>query len=224
MKKEHRSEEVQDMDERIEGQECGCHCCGGHEGHGEHGCCDGHDEPCACDDTCCDGSEDVVDEDPRDAELDALKAKVDELSSENAGLKDQMARRQAEIENYRKRLARDKEEAVQFANSKLLGDILPFLDNLDRALAAAKAGGDVASLVQGIEMSQSQFLSTLDRNWGLKSIECVGKEFDPQMHEACMVTVDDNLENETVLEDFLKGYTLHDRVLRPSKVRIGKPE
>ena len=152
-----------------------------------------------------------------------LEKKVEELSASNAELKDQMIRRQAETENYRKRLARDKEEAVQFANSRLISDILPFLDNLDRALAAAKNGGNTEKLVEGIEMAQSQFLTNLDKDWGLKVIDAVGKEFDPQMHEACMVTVDDSLEHETVLEDFIKGYTLHDRVLRPSKVRIGKP-
>jgi molecular chaperone GrpE len=152
-----------------------------------------------------------------------LEKKIEELSASNAELKDQMIRRQAETENYRKRLARDKEEAVQFANSRLISDILPFLDNLDRALAAAKNGGDTEKLVEGIEMAQSQFLTNLDKDWGLKVIDAVGKEFDPQMHEACMVTVDDSLEHETVLEDFIKGYTLHDRVLRPSKVRIGKP-
>jgi molecular chaperone GrpE len=152
-----------------------------------------------------------------------LEKKIEELSASNAELKDQMIRRQAETENYRKRLARDKEEAVQFANSRLISDILPFLDNLDRALAAAKNGGNTEKLVEGIEMAQSQFLTNLDKDWGLKVIDAVGKEFDPQMHEACMVTVDDSLEHETVLEDFIKGYTLHDRVLRPSKVRIGKP-
>jgi len=169
-------------------------------------------------------SQEKPQEEKKEDEIFALNAKVEELKAENASLKDQMARRQAELENYRKRLVRDKEEAVQFANTKLIEDILPFLDNLDRALSAAKTGGDVANLVQGIEMAQSQLLSNLDKNWGLKAIDSVGKEFDPQMHEACMVTVDNNLENETVLEDFLKGYTLHDRILRPSKVRIGKPE
>ncbi len=163
-------------------------------------------------------------EEKKEDEIFALNSKVEELQTQNATLKDQMARRQAELENYRKRLVRDKEEAVQFANAKLLEEILPFLDNLDRALSAAKAGGDVANLVQGIEMAQSQLLANLDKNWGLKVIDSVGKEFDPQVHEACMVTVDNSLENETVLEDFLKGYTLHGRILRPSKVRIGKPE
>jgi molecular chaperone GrpE len=153
-----------------------------------------------------------------------LQNKVQELEKANAELKDQMLRRQAELENYRKRLIRDKEEAVQFANESLIRDILGFLDNMDRALAAAKNGGDLNALVEGFSMTQNQLLSTLDKNWGLKEIESVGKEFDPSLHEACMMTVDESLKKETVLEEFQKGYTLHDRVIRPSKVKIGKPE
>lgn len=153
-----------------------------------------------------------------------LQAKVAELEAANAELKDQMLRRQAELENYRKRLIRDKEDAVQFANESLIRDILGFLDNMERALTAAKNGGDVNALVEGFEMTQNQLLSTLDKNWGLKAIDSVGKEFDPSLHEACMMTVDENLDKETVLEEFQKGYTLHDRVIRPSKVKIGKPE
>ena len=153
-----------------------------------------------------------------------LQAKVAELEAANAELKDQMLRRQAELENYRKRLIRDKEEAVQFANESLIRDILGFLDNMERALTAAKNGGDVNALVEGFEMTQNQLLSTLDKNWGLKAIDSVGQEFDPSLHEACMMTVDENLDKETVLEEFQKGYILHDRVIRPSKVKIGKPE
>ncbi|MBQ7508300.1 MAG: nucleotide exchange factor GrpE, partial [Spirochaetales bacterium] len=139
-----------------------------------------------------------------------LQNKVEELEKANAELKDQMLRRQAELENYRKRLIRDKEEAVQFANESLIRDILGFLDNMDRALAAAKNGGDLNALIEGFSMTQNQLLSTLDKNWGLKEIESVGKEFDPSLHEACMMTVDESLEKETVLEEFQKGYTLHD--------------
>ena len=153
-----------------------------------------------------------------------LQNKVAELEAANADLKDQMLRRQAELENYRKRLIRDKEEAVQFANESLIRDILGFLDNMDRALAAAKNGGDLNALIEGFEMTQNQLLSTLDKNWGLKGIDSVGQEFDPSLHEACMMTIDENLDKETVLEEFQKGYTLHGRVVRPSKVKIGKPE
>lgn len=153
-----------------------------------------------------------------------LQAKVEELEKANAELKDQMLRRQAELENYKKRLIRDKEEAIQFSNENLIKDLLGFLDNMDRALAAAKNGGDLNGLVEGFEMTRDQLLSTLDRNWGLKDIESVGKEFDPSLHEACMMAVDESLDKETVLDEFQKGYTLHERVIRPAKVKIGKPE
>ena len=153
-----------------------------------------------------------------------LQNRVAELEAANAELKDQMLRRQAELENYRKRLIRDKEEAVQFANENLIRDLLGFLDNMERALAAAKNSGDVKGLIEGFEMTQGQLLSTLDKNWGLKAIESVGQEFDPSLHEACMMAVDESLDKETVLDEFQKGYTLHGRVIRPAKVRIGKPE
>ena len=153
-----------------------------------------------------------------------LTLKVAELEQANADLKDQMLRRQAELENYKKRLIRDKEEAVQFANAKLINDLLVFLDNLDRALATAKTGSDINALIEGLEMAQGQLYGTLDKNWGLKAIESVGQEFDPMFHEACMMAVDESLEKETVLEEYQKGYVLHDRVIRPAKVKIGKPE
>ena len=168
--------------------------------------------------------EEQADQTEEVSQEEILQAKVAELEAANAELKDQMLRRQAELENYRKRLIRDKEEAVQFANESLIRDILGFLDNMERALNAAKNGGDVNALVEGFEMTQNQLLSTLDKNWGLKAIDSVGQEFDPSLHEACMMTVDENLDKETVLEEFQKGYTLHDRVIRPSKVKIGKPE
>lgn len=167
-----------------------------------------------------------VQEDPVEevSKEEILSEKVKELEAANAELKDQMLRRQAELDNFRKRLIRDKEDAIQFANENLMRDLLTFLDNMERAIAACKQGGDVKSLIEGLEMTQSQLMSTLDKNWGLKAIDSVGQEFDPSLHEACMMAIDENLEKETVLEEFQKGYTLHGRVIRPSKVKIGKPE
>ena len=165
--------------------------------------------------------EDVTEEVPQE---EILQNRIAELEAANADLKDQMLRRQAELENYRKRLIRDKEEAVQYANESLIRDLLGFLDNMERALAAGQSSGDVKGLVEGFEMTQNQLLSTLDKNWGLKAIDSVGQEFDPSLHEACMMAVDESLDKETVLEEFQKGYTLHGRVIRPAKVKIGKPE
>lgn len=153
-----------------------------------------------------------------------LQNRIAELEAANAELKDQMLRRQAELENFRKRLIRDKEDAVQFANESLMKDLLTFLDNMDRAIDAAKKGGDVNSLIEGLDITQSQLLSTLEKNWGLKAIDAVGMEFDPSRHEAYTMIVDESLDKETVLEEYQKGYTLHERIIRPAKVKIGKPE
>lgn len=154
----------------------------------------------------------------------ALAEKVKELEQQCADIKDQMLRHQAELENYKKRLIREKEDAVLFANTKLIEDLLEFMDNLERAISAAQAGGDIKALTEGIKLIQSQLISTLGKNWGLETIETVGKDFNPEEHEACMAVVDENLKSETVLEEFQKGYKLHDRVIRPAKVKIGKPE
>lgn len=152
-----------------------------------------------------------------------LNAKIEQLEAEAKDAKEQMLRHQAELENYRKRLTREKEEAVLYANAKLVEDILPFLDNLDRSVLAIKAEATQA-LADGVQMVEDQIMGTLDKNWGLKQIETVGKEFDPMLHEACMATVDESLEVETVIAEFQKGYTLHGRVVRPAKVQIAKPE
>lgn len=166
----------------------------------------------------------VKEEKPEVSEETILKEKVKELEDQCADIKDQMLRHQAELENYKKRLIREKEDAVLFANTKLISDLLEFMDNLERAISAAKSGGDIKSLTEGITLVQSQLLTTLDKNWGLKAIETVGKDFNPDEHEACMAVVDESLKTETVLEEFQTGYKLHDRVIRPAKVKIGKPE
>ncbi len=162
--------------------------------------------------------------DGRDAQIVSLTAEVAELKQKLASLNDQMLRKQADTDNYRKRLARDKEEAVQYANVKLISDLLQPLDDFDRAIVAAESTKDFQAMYDGIVMVRKQLFGMLERNWGLKQIEAVGKEFDPSEHEACMMVVDPNVEHETVLDDFMKGYKLHDRVIRPAKVRVSKPE
>lgn len=153
-----------------------------------------------------------------------LLEKIQTLEKEKADIKDQMIRHQADLENFKKRLLREKEDAVLFANTKLITDLLEFLDNLDRTISAAKQGGDAKSICDGVEIIQNQLLSSLNKNWGLEKIESEGKEFDPAVHEAYMMEVDSKLKKETVLQEFQSGYKLHDRVIRPAKVKVGKPE
>lgn len=153
-----------------------------------------------------------------------LQEKVDSLTEEIASLKDQMLRRQAETENFRKRLIRDKEDAVQYANSSLVKDLLCSLDNLDRAIESANKTQDVKALIEGVGLVKDNLYSTLEKSWGLKEIKAEGEEFDPEFHEACMMVEDENCEKETVLQELQKGYCLHNRVIRPTKVKVGKPK
>ncbi|MCK9547898.1 MAG: nucleotide exchange factor GrpE [Sphaerochaeta sp.] len=157
------------------------------------------------------------------AQLAQLGEELAACKDECASLKDQMLRDRADLENYRKRLIRDKEDSIRFANENLIRDLLQPLDDFARALEASESTKDYAKVHDGVVMVNSQIYSTLEKNWGLERIEAVGTEFDPQRHEAYQVVVDDSLEHETVLEEYVVGYTLHGRVIRPSKVKVGKP-
>lgn len=156
--------------------------------------------------------------------IEELQQKIDELKDENDTLKDQMLRKQADMENFRKRLIRDREEAVQYANSALVKDLLLSLDNLDRAIESANKTQDIKALIEGVELVKDNLYSTLEKSWGLKEIKAEGEEFDPELHEACMMVEDENCEKETVLQELQKGYCLHNRVIRPTKVKVGKPK
>ncbi|NCC63249.1 MAG: nucleotide exchange factor GrpE [Spirochaetia bacterium] len=162
-------------------------------------------------------------EDQKELEIVQLKEQLAAAKEEAASLKEQMLRDRADLENYRKRLIRDKEDAIRFANENLVKDLLQPLDDFGRALQAAESTKDYTKIHDGVVMVNSQLYSTLEKNWGLEKIEAVGKEFDPEQHEAYQVMIDDTLEHETVLEEYIVGYKLHNRVLRPSKVKVGKP-
>ncbi|HHT81312.1 MAG: nucleotide exchange factor GrpE [Sphaerochaeta sp.] len=159
----------------------------------------------------------------KELELALLKEQLETAQAEIAELKDQMLRNRADLENTRKRLIRDKEEAVKYANSSLIKDLLEPLDDFDRALEAAESTEDYKKVHDGVVMVSSQIFGILERNWGLERIVALGNEFDPDEHEAYMVVPDDSLEHEMVLEEFSNGYKLHGRVLRPTKVKVGKP-
>lgn len=164
------------------------------------------------------------------SEVDQLQAQIAELEEqlaaaveEGAAAKDQMLRDRADLENYRKRLIRDKEDSILFANESLIRDLLQPLDDFDRALEASESTQDYEKIHDGVAMVSAQIYTTLEKKWGLERIEAKGKEFDPQEHEAYQVVEDDSLEYETVLDEFAVGYKLHGRVLRPTKVKVGKP-
>jgi len=156
-------------------------------------------------------------------ELEALKEENEKLKQQNRELNDLCLRKQADFENFRKRMLREKEDAVRYANRSLLSDIIQVIDDFERAIASAEDSQDFDTFYIGIKLIEKQFTGMLERNWGLKRMETVGHEFDPQEHEAVMMEESPDYEVQTVVEDFQRGYFLHDRVLRHAKVKVAVP-
>jgi molecular chaperone GrpE len=130
-------------------------------------------------------------------------------------------RERADLENARKRHQRDREDAIRFANDRLLKEIIPVLDNLERAVAHAGQGDDNQSLLQGVTMTINQFRKVLE-DFGVKAISAVGQGFDPNLHQAMGQVESEDQAPNTVVSEFQKGYLLHDRLLRPSLVMVAK--
>ena len=149
--------------------------------------------------------------------------RIKALEEEAADLKDQLLRKQADFDNFRKRMIREKEESIKYANTGLLSDLVMIIDDFERAIKSSEESKDFTAFHAGIEMIEKQFVGMLERNWGLKRFESVGEEFDPEKHEAIAMAESSEYDVQTVLDDYQKGYTLHDRVLRHAKVRVSMP-
>ncbi|MGI6439307.1 MAG: nucleotide exchange factor GrpE [Sphaerochaetaceae bacterium] len=153
-----------------------------------------------------------------------LESRIQDLEREIEQEKETYVRKVADLDNYRKRLLREKESAVQFANERFIGDLLPILDDFERAIEAGSEGGDVGTYADGVKMIYNQILDMLSKNWGLKQMDSIiGTEFSPHEHEALMMEEGSEWKTETVVAELQKGYYLHDRVLRTAKVKVGKP-
>ncbi len=133
--------------------------------------------------------------------------------------RDLALRSQADFENYKKRSAREKEEAIKYANSSLLQRLAAILDNFELGLAAAKAQGEESPIYSGMVLVQKQLNDLLSEH-GLQPIEADGKRFDPNLHEAIAHEPSDQFPEGTVLRQTRRGYRLKDRLLRPSKVVV----
>lgn len=140
-----------------------------------------------------------------DEELDRLKTRLAYLA--------------AEFDNYRKRTAREREAVVAFGNERLLAAILPFLDNLERAISQSEATGSADALLSGVRMTYEQLLAGL-RKFGLEQLDAVGKPFDPNLHEAVAVVPWEGALEGTVLAESRKGYLLNGRLLRAAQVSV----
>ncbi len=155
------------------------------------------------------------------ATVASLEKKLEEKEKELAECKDKMLRLAAELENFKKRVEREKLEHMKFALEEFAKELLPFLDNLERAIAVAKETKDMEKMIEGIELTLSGYFKTLER-FGLKTFVAEGHRFDPNYHEALSVEENPDVEENTVLKELLRGYTLHDRVIRPALVVVSK--
>ncbi|RYY00282.1 nucleotide exchange factor GrpE [bacterium] len=131
----------------------------------------------------------------------------------------QLKRMVADFENFRRRQTTEKEEFLKMACKDLIQDLLPVLDNFERAISSSKDAKDVASVISGIELIQKQLFDSMRKN-GLDSIQALDNVFDPNFHEAVQKVVDDSKPDETVINELQKGYTLNGKVLRPSMVVV----
>jgi molecular chaperone GrpE len=145
------------------------------------------------------------------------------LEAEVADLKDKLLRKQADFENYRKRMLREREDATRYSNAALLLDIIGLIDDFERAIKSAEESNDFPTFLQGISMIERQFIEMLESRWGLKRFSSVGEGFDPNRHEAVLRVEGPVDSKPVVVEDFQKGYYLHERVLRPARVKVMVP-
>lgn len=150
--------------------------------------------------------------------------KIEQLEKENADLKDQLLRRAADFDNYRKRMIKEKQDTFDYANANLLADLLESLDNFDRTLEASATATDVKAIVDGIKMVNGSLVAMLENKYGLTSYAVEGDEFDPDVHEAIGRVEEEGKEKETLKQVYLKGYKLKDKVIRNAKVMVSVPK
>jgi molecular chaperone GrpE len=146
--------------------------------------------------------------------------KVADLIGERDSLQDRLLRKQAEFENYKKRIERERSEYVQFASAELMRELLNAMDSFDLAIRTAgseKSAGE--NMLQGLDLVYKQFQDTLGR-FGLKPVEAKGQPFDPNYHQAVSTVPTSEVEENTVVEEFRRGYTLNGRLLRPAMVSV----
>jgi molecular chaperone GrpE len=161
-------------------------------------------------------------------EAGGLEEKVAALEAQLAEARDQFLRKAADFENFRKRITREKQEAIEFANQNLLLDLILIIDDLERAMKAAESAAspspDFTGLCEGIGMIEKRLVSLLEHKWALKRFDSAGAAFDPTRHEAIMMEKSGEITEPVVQEDFIKGYMLKDRVIRSAKVKVLMPE
>lgn len=157
-----------------------------------------------------------------DEALEKLQRQLEAKELEAKENYDRLLRQAAEMENFKKRTAREKADAIRYGNESLVKDLLPALDNLERALDYAKGGGDGKPLLEGIELVLKSLVETLGKH-GVTQISALGERFDPERHEAIAQIESREHDPHSVVQEHQKGYYLLDRLLRPAQVIVAKP-
>jgi len=154
-------------------------------------------------------------------EIEKLKAELDKKTKEAQEYYEKWLRTMAELDNLRKRTEKQQSEYLKFANEQLLKELLPVVDNLERAVNHAhSSNNNMKSLLEGVELTLKMLHQCLEK-FGVKPIKTVGEKFDPYIHEAVKIEERKD-EEDMVVEEHQKGYLLHDRLLRPALVTVAK--
>lgn len=147
--------------------------------------------------------------------------KLQEKIKEAAENYDRYLRAVAELDNYKKRAVKEKADAIKYGNETLIRDLLPLVDNIDRALKHAETSCDFEAFKKGLAMLQTQLVCSLEKH-GVEAIDCTSKAFDPNYHEALMQVPSTDHDTNQIVDELEKGYLLNGRLLRPSKVSVCK--
>lgn len=167
-------------------------------------------------------SEEIIQEDKVELSSPSqLTEKLREAEKKAADAHDKYLRLLAEFDNYKKRVEREKVETRKFCNEEIIRDLLPFLDSLRRAIGHAGQPCDIQALQQGLKLIEEQLAACL-RKHGLEEIEAKGKLFDPNIHEAILHTESSDHSLNEIIEEYEKGYLLHGRLLKPTRVSVCK--
>lgn len=150
-----------------------------------------------------------------------ITAKLEEALTKLQESEEKVLRLAAEFDNTKKRLERDREISLKYAEENILKDLLPGIDNIERAMDQGQEANSIEGLLEGVELTRDGLLATLEK-YGVKAIDSIGQPFDPNIHEALAMEQTDAMEPNMVLREFQKGYFYKDRLLRPAKVIVSK--
>ena len=151
-----------------------------------------------------------------------MAAALAEVMNKLQESEEKVLRLAADFENSKKRLEREREISLKYAEENILKELLPGIDNIERAMDQGQEAHNMESLLHGVELTRDGLLATLEK-YGVKAIDSIGQPFDPNIHEALAMEETDAMEPNMVLREFQKGYVYRDRLLRPSKVVVSKP-